>query len=708
LPPRFRRKMHRAAITIAGQRLPGLDRLRKFRPIGPEIAGQCLKKRQSCRRVELVIAVEHLARHGRARGLATARQQRFAQFDQVGGVLLAVGGFATAQQAAAALGNGRQQVGEEGVGHDFNLVRKAPYPILNLGLSCARSSRFSIVMPRACGASSTPRRLDRSQLSRVTGLPAFAGNDSGVGCARSSGGLVMAGLDPAIHQNRKESFKMRWTRGSSPRVTRGAVFCLHKFRRRLAGHLPEGMRKRGDTGITEVGGDLFHRRVGLRRQPLDGSGDTRALTPAFEAQLGLRRKQSRQGPRRGADLAREVVDLMGDRRRAQYDIGGAAATRLLRQRDEGSGILGPVELEHDQLDQQRHALAALAVVEQSEDRLVQQRRDPHHELAGEARAMALALQPGDVEIERAHLDVGEHVDGVRKAGGDPHRAVRRHQPASLRRRHLHGALRSIDQLRLAMQMRIEAGALSIGVGDQMHAVAAAAVTAGNDGQWPLGDSHWRHLVRRSFYNRNAKSRETSMNSPSRVIAFVNSAHFIDHYAMLIFAAAVIVMGPALGMAYSELLPYATPGFVAFGAGSLLTGWLGDRWSRRHMRVIFFIGIGCAMISVGFVQTPLQLGAALLAIGIFASIYHPVGTAMIVSYAEALGREMGLNGVWGNLGVASSALVTGVIGQYLGWRWAFVLPGAITILIGLAFVAKVRHEDRTGTRQAAAQARVAKE
>ena len=103
-----------------------------------------------------------------------------------------------------------------------------------------------------------------------------------------------------------------------------------------------------------------------------------------------------------------------------------------------------------------------------------------------------------------------------------------------------------------------------------------------------------------------------MNSPARVIGFVNAAHFIDHYAMLIFAAAVIVMGPALGMAYSELLPYATPGFVAFGAGSLLTGWLGDRWSRRHMMVIFFAGIGASMIAVGLVQTKLAAwrGAAL--------------------------------------------------------------------------------------------------
>src|SRR3979490_2337513 len=133
-----------------------------------------------------------------------------------------------------------------------------------------------------------------------------------------------------------------------------------------------------------------------------------------------------------------------------------------------------------------------------------------------------------------------------------------------------------------------------------------------------------------------------MNSPTRVIGFVNAAHFMDHYAVLILAAAVIIMGPALGMSYSELLPYATPGFVAFGAGSLITGWLGDRWSRRHMMVIFFAGIGLPMIAVGPVESPLQLGAALLSIGLFASIYHPVGTAMIVSYADRRGAEIGLH------------------------------------------------------------------
>jgi MFS family permease len=198
-----------------------------------------------------------------------------------------------------------------------------------------------------------------------------------------------------------------------------------------------------------------------------------------------------------------------------------------------------------------------------------------------------------------------------------------------------------------------------------------------------------------------------MNNPKTVIGFINAGHFIDHYAMLVFAAAVIVIGPALNISYGELLPYATPGFVAFGAGSLLTGWLGDRWSRRHMMAVFFIGIGLAAIAAGLVTTAWQLGAALLAIGLFASIYHPVGTAMLVSYADRLGRQVGINGVWGNLGIATSALVTGTICQFLGWRMSFIVPGLASIGVGVLFMARVRHEVRTVSKQAV-RARVSKD
>ena len=198
-----------------------------------------------------------------------------------------------------------------------------------------------------------------------------------------------------------------------------------------------------------------------------------------------------------------------------------------------------------------------------------------------------------------------------------------------------------------------------------------------------------------------------MNSPKKVIGFINLAHFIDHYAMLVFAAAVIVMAPVFNMSYSQLLPYATPGFIAFGAGSLISGWLGDRWSRRNMLIIFFIGMGLALLGTALIQTPLQLGCALFAVGIIASIYHPVGMAMLTSYAEKLGRELGINGVYGNLGVASSAVITGLICEYLGWRWAFILPGVITIVIGLIFMKTIHDEKIAKNALGVGKARVSK-
>ena len=179
-----------------------------------------------------------------------------------------------------------------------------------------------------------------------------------------------------------------------------------------------------------------------------------------------------------------------------------------------------------------------------------------------------------------------------------------------------------------------------------------------------------------------------MSQSKKIIAYINIAHFIDHYAMLIFAAAVIVIAPTFNMKYGELLPYATPAFIAFGAGSLFTGWLGDKWSRRNMMAIFFFGMGLTLLGVSFIQTPLQLGIMLLLIGVTASIYHPVGTAMLVSNAEKLGKEMGINGVWGNVGVASSALITGVITQYFGWRIAFLVPAVVCLVVGFLYLRNI--------------------
>ena len=171
--------------------------------------------------------------------------------------------------------------------------------------------------------------------------------------------------------------------------------------------------------------------------------------------------------------------------------------------------------------------------------------------------------------------------------------------------------------------------------------------------------------------------------------FLNVGHFLDHLFMLIFATvAALRLAEEWGMSYAALIPYATPGFVAFGVGAIAAGWFADKWSREGMMVIFFIGIGASSIATALADSPVEIALGLLAIGVFAAIYHPVGLAMVVQGRVKTGVPLAINGVFGNLGVACAALLTGILIDTGGWRNAFVLPGVASIGIGLAYAAFV--------------------
>jgi MFS family permease len=175
-----------------------------------------------------------------------------------------------------------------------------------------------------------------------------------------------------------------------------------------------------------------------------------------------------------------------------------------------------------------------------------------------------------------------------------------------------------------------------------------------------------------------------MNTQRMRVWFLNIGHFVDHFAMLIFATAVITMAGEFQMTYGDLLASATPGFILFGAAALGAGWLGDRWSRTHMLVVFFCGVGAAAIVVGFADSVLQLTLGLALLGLFAAIYHPVGISMLVQGAPRLGLRLGVNGIFGNMGVAAAPLVTGALIAAFDWRIAFIVPGMVAIAIGIAF------------------------
>jgi len=167
--------------------------------------------------------------------------------------------------------------------------------------------------------------------------------------------------------------------------------------------------------------------------------------------------------------------------------------------------------------------------------------------------------------------------------------------------------------------------------------------------------------------------------------------------MLIFAtAAALRLTTEWNLTYAELIPYATPGFIAFGVCAIPAGWLADKWSRCGMLLIFFIGIGIGSVLTGMANSPLQIALSLTAIGVFAAIYHPVGLAMVVEGRVKTGVPLAINGIFGNMGVASAALLTGFFIDTAGWRSAFIVSGVISILVGLLYMIFVYTESNALT------------
>lgn len=170
-----------------------------------------------------------------------------------------------------------------------------------------------------------------------------------------------------------------------------------------------------------------------------------------------------------------------------------------------------------------------------------------------------------------------------------------------------------------------------------------------------------------------------------VSILLNLAHALDHLFLLIFATAVLKISQDLGVKrWEDLMPYASGMFFLFGIASYPAGKLAEKWGRRQMMLVFFAGLFGAALIVALSQTPLQLAIGLALIGLFASIYHPVGIPMLLQNTNQPGLVIGVNGLVGNLGVAIASILTSFLVAQWGWRSAFIVPAAIAAILGLFF------------------------
>ena len=165
--------------------------------------------------------------------------------------------------------------------------------------------------------------------------------------------------------------------------------------------------------------------------------------------------------------------------------------------------------------------------------------------------------------------------------------------------------------------------------------------------------------------------------------YINIGHFLDHFIMLIFAKAAFDAGRHFGLSYDEIIIYGTLGLFLFGAAAPLAGWLADKYSRSLIIIIYPFGVSLGAFLCFLSSSPIMLGFSIGVIGFFAAIFHPVGIAMLIRDSNKVGVRLGVNGVWGNMGVAAAPVLTGFIILNSNWQLSFLVPSLICLIFGIA-------------------------
>jgi MFS family permease len=160
-------------------------------------------------------------------------------------------------------------------------------------------------------------------------------------------------------------------------------------------------------------------------------------------------------------------------------------------------------------------------------------------------------------------------------------------------------------------------------------------------------------------------------------------HFGAHFAMLVYPTAAVAIARQEGLPLDVVLGWSFLGYLVFGLGALPIGFLTDHVRARWVVRLGVLGLGPAMMLVAASDPGPWLVAALACVGLMASLYHPAGLGLISRTVRARGTALGINGIFGNIGVAGAPLLTEIAAAAWGWRGAYAAIGLLLLVLGAA-------------------------
>ena len=174
----------------------------------------------------------------------------------------------------------------------------------------------------------------------------------------------------------------------------------------------------------------------------------------------------------------------------------------------------------------------------------------------------------------------------------------------------------------------------------------------------------------------------------RIVHFTGFAHAATHYVELVFPTLAVGLAAETGLSLEVILSWSFGSYLLFGLGALPAGMAADRFGARPVILIGLLGAGLGTCVAGSVTPGWPLAAALTAVGAGASLYHPAGTGLLSRAVAQRGRALGINGIYGNVGIALSPLMTFSLVTAVGWRATLWTTG-IVILVGTLLFQRIQ-------------------
>ncbi|MGH7790496.1 MAG: MFS transporter [Candidatus Binatia bacterium] len=168
-----------------------------------------------------------------------------------------------------------------------------------------------------------------------------------------------------------------------------------------------------------------------------------------------------------------------------------------------------------------------------------------------------------------------------------------------------------------------------------------------------------------------------------VLILTGVGHFTAHFFELMFPTLAVTLAAQSGAPLEQVLGWSFLGYLLFGLGALPAGLLADRIGARLMLIAAIFGLGVAALAASEAPNGRALSLCLAVMGLFASVYHPAGTSLITRTIGARGRALGVNGMFGNVAIAVTPVVTAALVARLGWQDTYRMIGYVTCAIAVA-------------------------